>query len=360
MFKSAKILRILALCLLPLNCFAVTLEEKIGQMVMIGFHGSTPEDFTIGELPSFIKSGAVGGLIFYRHNILDPDQLSALLSFLKSRQNEVPLFLAIDQEGGRVQRLNSKNGYRDFSSAKEISKMSFQESFSHYSSMAELISSAGFNLNLGPVVDLDFGELSPAIGKLDRSYSNNIEYVTQFATSFVDAHREHGILTCLKHAPGHGSARSDSHLGVTDITDYWSEAELDPYRALIAKGKTDMIMSAHVMLRNIDPTYPATLSQLILREHFRFKTGWDGVIISDDLQMQAISDHFGLEKAVIHAINAGIDILLFSNFKSFGVKLPLKVREIILQAIDKHEISEEQIDHSFERIMALKKRIHRS
>ena len=168
--------------------------------------------------------------------------------------------------------------------------------------------------------------------------------------------QDEGIIPTLKHFPGHGSSTTDTHLDFTDITASWSEKELEPYSALIASGYHDPIMTAHVFNGKLDPVYPATLSKAILNGILRTRLGFKGVIISDDMQMKAIADRYGLETAIRLAIDAGVDILLFGNNTSYDPAITTKATEIIRSLLKKKIITEERIDRSYQRIMELKKR----
>ena len=175
------------------------------------------------------------------------------------------------------------------------------------------------------------------------------------ALAFIDAHHAHGVLCTLKHFPGHGSSTADSHKGFVDVTSTWSLRELKPYRDIIAAGKADAIMTAHVFNANIDPDYPATLSHNTITGILRGELGYDGVVISDDMQMGAIRDYYGFEEGVELAIHAGVDIISIAN--QTGTYDPLLHERgfaAIQQAVEAGRISPARIDESYRRIMALK------
>ena len=193
------------------------------------------------------------------------------------------------------------------------------------------------------------------IGALGRSFSANPDTVVFHAGIFIDEHQKRGILNGCKHFPGHGSATADSHLGLTDVTQTWSEIELEPYRQLIKAGKCPMVMSAHVFNQNLDTAYPATLSHKILTGILRGQLGFNGVIVSDAMEMKAITEQYGQEEAIGLAINAGCDILVFSNnISEYNPDVVPDVVSIILALVDEGKISEQRIDQSYERIMQLK------
>jgi beta-N-acetylhexosaminidase len=285
--------------------------------------------------------------------------------------------LAVDQEGGKVQRLNAKNGFKDYKSAKDVAKtFAPKQAFSHYADMAKTTADAGFNVVFGPVVDLDHNPtldsetapVNPVIGGLERAYSADPKVIVTYARQFIEAHHQHGILTSLKHFPGHGLAPSDTHIDLTDVTNtYEADLELAPYEALAANGLIDMVMTAHVMMRNLDDNHPATLSPTILKELLRESNHpYDGVVISDDLFMGAIQKNYSFEEIVLLAVEAHVDILLFSintaaqkginaeNQKPVDANLLDKVIDIIEGAIQSGRLTQERINKSYERIIKMK------
>jgi beta-N-acetylhexosaminidase len=332
-----------------------SLETKIGQMIMLGFAGTDSDNIELISKEQ-IADGEIGGILILPSNIVDCAQLQGLIKDIKSIPTVYPLLVAIDQEGGRVSRLNKAKGFMDFPSHKEVARTRMpREAFLLYLRMAGIVKELGINLNLAPVVDLDINPDSPAVGKMDRSFSANPDIVYTYARQFIVAHRKMGVLTALKHYPGHGSAKDDSHLGLVDITGTWKKSELIPYRTLIKKGLADTVMCAHVVNSDIDDKYPASLSVRHIEENLRESLGFDGVIITDDLQMKAISNMYTLEEVVINSVNAGCDILLFANYFNSDSEMARKVKEIIIRAARDGKIKRERIEESFRRIMELKK-----
>ncbi len=335
----------------------VSLERKIGQMIMIGFRGVDIDNATLISEKQ-VTRGEIGGVLILPYNIENRKQFLKLIKDIKSIKTTYPLLVAIDQEGGKICRLNDANGFTSFPSSKEVARAKTpREAFKLYLKMAGIIKGTGINLNLAPVVDLDINPDSPAIGKIERSFSADPNIVLSYAEQFISAHRETGVLTSVKHYPGHGSAGNDTHLGFTDVTGTWKKIELIPYRELIKKGLVDTVMTAHVVNADVDDKYPASLSEKHVEENLRGRLGFDGVIITDDLQMGAVSNIYPLEDIVINAINSGSDILLFANYFNLDPKISGKVRKIIIQAIDEGKIKRERIEESFQRIMKLKKKL---
>jgi len=291
------------------------LDAYIGQKIMVGFKGTTPQDPEVQQLSALIQSGKVGGIIFFAYNIKSPHQIRKLTQHFLSLKTPTPIMLAIDQEGGKVQRLSAKNGFEDFDSAKQVTaKNNGAQVYAH---MAKVVKDAGFNVALGPVVDLesnDAGVMNPVIGKLERSYSADPNIVVRQSVQFVKAMHQRGILTALKHFPGHGLASGDTHAGLVNVTATFKQAELQPYYDLVANYPecVDMIMTAHVMHKKYDTLCPATLSPEILGTLLR-KRGYDGVIISDCLYMGAITQNFNFDTIIKQATLAGVDIMIFSR-----------------------------------------------
>lgn len=342
----------------------VSLEQKIGQMLLVGFRGMTVD--ANSSIIQDIQAGKVGGIVLFdydvinkefKRNIESPEQVKALVGALQEAA-DTPLFLSIDQEGGKVLRLKPSYGFPFIPSAYYLGQLNDPDSTRYYAELnAQNLADLGFNLNFAPVVDLDTLRDSGVIGRYERSFSKNAGVVTRNAQIVIDAHRAAGVIPVLKHFPGHGSSRDDSHLGMTDVTDTWTEVELEPYRQLLDEDYPGAVMTAHVFNRRIDVDYPATLSTKamnILRDTF----GYQGVIVSDDMQMKAIADEYGLEQAIVLCINAGVDVLCFGNNLGYDEQIPEKFQQIILSAIAAGKVSPDRIEASYRRIMKLKAPLH--
>jgi beta-N-acetylhexosaminidase len=341
-----------------------TLREKIGQLLNVGFRGCRTEECALAAHD--ICEHHVGGVILFdqemadasrgRRNIESPAQVKALLAFLQS-QARLPLLTSIDQEGGRVNRLKPDYGFPASISHEELGRRNDPaETYRQAAATATTLASVGLNLNLAPVVDLDAHPDNPIIKGKGRSFAADPEIVAHHAAEFVRAHRDHGVLTCAKHFPGHGSARGDTHLGLVDVTTTWHERELIPFRRLIAAGQCDAIMSAHVFNAKLDPDFPATLSRAVITGILREQLGFKGVITSDDMEMKAISSQYGLEKSVPAAIEAGIDVLCFGNNMSYDPEIAAKAIAILERAVQSGRIAEARIDQSYQRVLALKRK----
>lgn len=351
---------LLFFCLAVLPAEADELDVMIGQMLMAGFRGDTADhDSTIIK---DIKERHLGGVILFDYdvvlgkagrNIKNPDQVRRLTHDLYAAA-EIPLLIAVDQEGGKVQRLKAKYGFRESPSAKALGKMKDHEVFQAGSMVGKTLFDAGFNLNFAPVADVDVNPDSPAIGKLERSFSPDPGRVARCNELFLEAMAAQEILGCLKHFPGHGSAGTDSHLGVTDVTETWSGKELLPYEMLIRSGKAKVVMTAHIFNATLDSKYPATLSHKIITGLLRNRLGFGGVVITDDMNMKAITSRFGREEAIGLAINAGADVLLFGNNLVYDRDIVKKAHAIVRKLVEKGVVSRERINASYARIMRLK------
>jgi len=209
-------------------------------------------------------------------------------------------------------------------------------------------------------VDLAINPDNPIIAGVDRAYSDDGATVARYAEEVIRAHRKNHIATALKHFPGHGSSKEDTHNGMADVTNTWLEDELTPYRILNDRGLIDGVMSSHIINKKLDPAgLPGTLSKPILTGVLREKIGYDGVVYSDDMQMKAITLHYGLEKAVQLGIEAGLDILIFSNnIQDSEERTVDAVHDIIRKLVENGTLSEDRIDESYRRIIRLKRMIN--
>lgn len=340
------------------------LAEKIGQMLMIGFRGLEVDQNS--SIVRDIQKGLVGGVVIFDYdvalespvrNVQSPEQLKNLVDDLQAAGPDT-LLVAVDQEGGKVVRLKEKYGFPPTVSQQWLGTANDPELTYEYAlKTAETLKDMGINLNLAPVVDVNVNPDNPVIGGLKRSFSSDPDKVAVHAAEVIKAHRDSNILTALKHFPGHGSSTGDSHHGFTDVTNTWQELELRPYELLFASPGVDMVMTAHVFNSHLDPVWPATLSPAVLTGLLRENLGYEGVIISDDMQMGAIHDEYGLETALEQTIKAGADIIIFGNNLVYDPDIAWKARDIIIGLVREGHISEDRIEESYERIIQLKSRL---
>lgn len=340
----------------------MSLDEKIGQMILIGFRGTSIEESE--SLKYDLEKVKVGSVILFDYdaklkirgrNISSPEQVKKLNRDIQ-KHAKIPVFISVDEEGGMVSRLKERYGFTAKKSAMELGKSSLEEAIPTMNHLASELKENHFNMNFAPLVDVNVNPDNPVIGKVKRSFSENEEVVADFAEQMVEIQNSKNIVSVLKHFPGHGSSTSDSHLGLVDVTESWESRELFPYQKLIIDNKVDMIMSAHVYQRHLDPEYPATLSQIVLTGLLREKLGFRGVTISDDMNMGAIRDHFGREDAYLLAINAGIDILLIGNNIEYDKNAAKFALEVVRRYVKEGKISEKRIEESVRRILILKEK----
>lgn len=335
-----------------------SLDVKIGQMLLVGYPGPELDSTLLEE----VRTGKAGSIILFEKNV--PKSATAFATLKKvlwtyQKAAPVPLLICIDQEGGRVNRLKDKYGFPRSITASAMGKSGTLDSVRFYAeSTASNLAGLGFNVNFAPCVDVNVNPNNPVIAKSGRSFSADADSVALLAREYINQHRKYGVITVLKHFPGHGSSTADSHLGMADVTSTWTEMELLPYTKLMSQGYVDAVMSAHIVNRNLEPKgYPGTLSRRVLDSLLRKRMSYDGVVFSDDMQMHAITKYYGLDEAVKLAINGGIDILCFSNNIANSEERTVgKVHATIKSMVLKGEIPKSRIDESYRRITTLKQK----
>jgi beta-N-acetylhexosaminidase len=343
----------------------VSLDVKIGQMLLVGFRGFTVKQSA--PIVQDIQDRQIGGVILFdydvaqkrrKRNIQSPAQVRALVEALQG-YSKTPLLVAIDYEGGKINRLREQFGFpATFSHQYFGEKNDPAFTYKEASKMAQTLADLGINLNFAPVVDVNTNPDNPIIGKLERSFSADPDIVTKHAIEYIKAHHSQKILCSLKHFPGHGSSVADSHLGMADVTETWAHLELEPYKKMIQAGEVDAIMTAHVFNKTLDPNDPATLSKPTVTGLLRKQLGFEGIVFSDDMQMKAIASHYGLETAVRKVIEAGVDILVIgNNTGDFVPDIAERVIAIIKGLVQNGTLSEQRIEESYQRILLMKQRL---
>ena len=339
------------------------LDLMIGQTIMVGFSGQSEHEPGVKAVRDQLAKGVIGGVVLYPENISSPRQLRLLTAYLLNANSTLVPFIAVDQEGGRVQRLDRRTGHAHYPSAQKMGRdatLTPEKARSTYGGMAKELAGAGINLNFGPVVDLSLNPWNAVIARRKRSYGSDPTTVTSLARSFIAAHREANVATVAKHFPGHGSSWSDSHKTLPDISRSWQESELEPYAALSHDGLLDMVMVGHLYHPRFSDgeKLPSSLSASAIKAlRAGGYIGFGGVVVSDDMEMGAVRDHYSLEDRVVRALNAGIDLLVFSNVKSRDTDLGVKLHEIIATAVRDGRIPRARIEAAYERIAALKRRL---
>ena len=354
-----------------LGCLGTPEEEDrldlwIGQMLMVGFRGT---DLKEGDpFLQAVKDLHLGGVVLFDRdvptrsplrNIVSPEQVQELTAQLQAVA-EVPLLIAIDQEGGQIARLKARHGFSATPSQAELGRWDDQaRTRSSAREVGELLASLGINLNFAPVLDLAVNPDNPIIAALERSYGAEPDRVERHARWTIQEFHRAGVLSAVKHFPGHGASKEDSHLGLPDVTHLWSETELEPFSALLSEQLPDLVMMAHLYSAQWDETYPATLSDAVITGMLRQQLGFEGVVVSDDMKMGAIAQNYSLEESIELAVKAGVDILLFgNNSSSYDPQIAQKAVNILRDLVESGTLSRGRIEQSYQRIVDLKEKLN--
>lgn len=310
-----------------------------GRMVMVGVRGAAPGDADLErDLEACRRAGVSAIILFDREassgaarNIRDPRQTRALTEHIRRRLGASTI-IGVDQEGGAVARLKEAAGFGASVSAETFAWLSADEQFAAAERLASDVAATGCDLNFAPCVDVAVDPENPIITRLGRAYSDDPEIVTACARRMIEAHQRAGLATCLKHYPGHGSSRGDTHLGGVDITDTFDpERELAPYAALVNEAQRrdwrTCVMTAHVLDRAVDPDRPASLSRAHM-DRLREEIGFEGVVVTDSLDMGAVAGNMTIEDATVQAVDAGADLVLHCN-NGPGEKRPCPAEGIV-------------------------------
>lgn len=325
----------------------MTLDEKIGQLVLVGMDGYELND----NITTLIESYNVGGVILYGKNIKDSSQLISLINSLKKNNlsNKAPLFVSVDEEGGSVSRL-----------PKEIKKLPTSRSigetldtniaFETGRLIGQALNSFGYNMNYAPVLDIDSNPLNPVIG--NRSYGQTADIVSSMGMAALKGIKSEGIIPVIKHFPGHGDTSVDSHIGLPVVNHdikRLNSFEIIPFKNAIDNG-ADVVMVAHILLPQIDNKYPASMSDIIIADILRKDLGFGGVVITDDITMGAIEKNYNIGDAAVRSIVAGTDIILVGH----NYNMQIEVLNSLKNAANSGIISMDRIDESVYRILNLK------
>lgn len=351
----------LALLSLPVTAHAATLEQMAGQMIVVGFQGDDVGDAAVGSLRDELAAGRLGGVMLLKINVKSLDAVAAMNAAFRAASPALLPFITLDQEGGAVERLTKEVGFKEIPNAAAIAAgNSPEQAEAIYAEMASAIAELGFTVNFGPVADVNLNKDNQIIAKFGRAFSDDPAVVARYDAAFIEAHHAAGLLTALKHFPGHGSSTADSHEGFVDITQTWQLAELDPYRALMADNLVDMVMVGHLYHADYSDAgtqTPSSLSPQWITGVLREELGYDGVVISDDLEMGAIRDHLTLKQTITMAVRAGMDVLLFSNTAKYRASLGQEILDILVAEAEADPAFAARIGESYERIVQLKSRI---
>ncbi len=323
----------------------MTLDEQIGQLFILGFEGTLPT----ASLTDWLKAFRPGGVLLLGRNITQPAQLLRLTTGLQAASPGAPLFIGVDQEGGKVSRLPPPFTQFPGQPALGLCRLpSLAYAFGEVT--AEELRAIGCNLNLAPVLDVLTNPKNPAIS--GRAFGDDPLLVSELGLAVVAGLQDHGVLACGKHFPGHGDTDSDSHRALPRVgqsRDRLQAVECRPFVHATQNG-LEVLMTAHVVYEHLDPKRPATLSPVILAELLRQTFKFDGLVMSDDLTMRAITDHVAVEKAAVQALVAGVDLLLIAHDRAAQER----ARAAVVAAVKKGTISDERLEESLARIRRVK------
>ncbi len=330
---------------------AMTVEEKVGQLLIGGFEGTEIGD----QATRLVQEYQVGGLILYGRNIAGAGQLVTLTNGLKALNGDgIPLFLSIDQEGGGVDRMPPE--VRRTPGAYCVGQTGSVPAAQSYGDvLAAECAAFGLNLDFAPVLDVWSNPGNTVIGQ--RAFSADARTVAGLGPAAARRMMDQGVIPVVKHFPGHGDTAVDSHVGLPVVDkspEELEETELIPFRAAIQSAGTDgqvpAVMVAHILLTQLDPERPASLSPAVVTGLLREELGFAGAVLTDDLTMGAVTQSYGLGEAAVLAVEAGCDILLVCH----GQDSVPAVRTALLEAAASGRITAERLDESVYRILRLK------
>lgn len=334
---------------IKLQISKMTLEEKIGQMVMAGIDSYNFDE----NSRKIIQDYNVGGFIILGQNVQSTKQLLNLMNSLKSTNsnNKIPLFLSVDQEGGRIERLPSE--FKKFPTNKTIGGINNEKfSFNVGSALGEEVKAFGFNMDFAPVLDINSNPKNPVIG--DRSFGDNADVVTRLGIQTMIGIKSQKVIPVVKHFPGHGDTAVDSHIGLPTVNNDIARLksfELKPFSEAVKNG-ADVVMIAHILMPKIDAQNPASFSKTIISDILRKQLNFNGVVITDDMTMGAIMKNYNIGEAAVKSVNAGSDIILVAH--EFNNEVA--VLDALKNASNKGTISKERINESVYRILKLKEK----
>lgn len=326
-------------------------NEDIGNLFIVGFHGTTPS----AEILKLIHEYHIAGVILFSRNIESPRQVWKLTQALQLEAKKAgyiqPLLIGVDQENGVVRRLSS--GFTKFPGAMAIAATGKIENASKvYSYSAQELKAVGINWNFAPVADVNTNALNPVIGV--RSFGDTPPVVAQYVRSAIDGIQSEGICSSVKHFPGHGDTETDSHIGLPILNKSLSDlesGELIPFIAGIQSGVAS-IMVSHIVFSQLDEVFPSSLSRNIMTDLLRQKLSFEGVIVTDDLEMDAIKENFGTVSAAIKALQNGADLAMISHHYDMQRAALEKAKK----AVDDGELDREIIEKKISRIAEIRKK----
>ncbi|MDD3344677.1 MAG: glycoside hydrolase family 3 N-terminal domain-containing protein [Sulfurospirillaceae bacterium] len=353
-----KSLLLLFLFLMPLFATNPSLEEVAAQMIVVGFDGQKEGDKWVEQIAKDIKRNKIGGVILDDKNIQNTAQLKKLTSYLKAQTSSLPLLVIASQEGGSDSLFDSKKGFTRYPSAQEMANTKdIDESAQLYQQMSEELFACGVNVNFSPVLDLSPKVQMNALSNSSRRYSSYEEIVTTYAMLSLKAQKNAQIAPVVKYFPSAGANLIDGFNSEVDMSKDWRFEQLKPYYDLITYEKLDAVLMSHVMQKELDDKFPALMSSNIIQKLLREKMHFEGVVFADNLRTSSIPMQFDFKQRIIKSVNAGVDILVFSNYFADNASMPFAVQKILLDAVKTGEISKERMMLSYTRIKAFKEKI---
>lgn len=317
---------------------------NLGQLFITGISGLT---LTNNE-KDILEKENIGGIIFFAHNYEEPAQLVELTNEIKSLNTKAPLFLSVDQEGGRVQRF--KSGFTVFPPMYELAKKlkSPKAIYELHSIMGKELAACGINLNFSPCTDIWTNQKNTVIG--DRAFGNTADEVEKYTSAAIRGLQSQNVLACAKHFPGHGMTFKDSHFDLPHVTSSLKELEEHEIIPFIkaAKSKVHFVMMAHLLVDSIDKEYPTSLSAnayQLLRKYLKYQD----VIISDDMEMKAVADQYGYGEAAVKALSAGCDQLIYRSMESM-----LEGYQGITKAFEQGQLDQLEFKQKLDRVQRIK------
>lgn len=344
-----------ALYTAPAFAAQASLDTLVGNCLVLGFLGDHAQAEGAARLEDDLAVGRVGGVLFLRHNARSRDGVLGLSQRFRSAAPNA--WLAIDQEGGFVQRLTDEMGFTDIPTAEALAEMGLDAARPVFAQAARELAQSGFSMNLAPVADLRH-DGNEVIDRWARAFGDDPDTVAAFCGAFIEAMEGEGVACAIKHFPGHGRSQGDSHDGFVDISETWGEVEAAPFERLIEQDKAHLIMGGHLINRRLDPSgRPVTLSAPVLQGLLREQMGYRGAVITDDLDMGAIRNQYSREQAIVDSLAAGNDLLLISNSADADPDLPRRAVDWVGAAIEDGRLSLDRLIDANARIAALKSQV---
>ncbi|MCD8544652.1 glycoside hydrolase family 3 N-terminal domain-containing protein [Sulfurospirillum sp. hDNRA2] len=353
-----RIFLLTALCLSLACAKSTSLEEMIAQMIVIGFDGTKESDKWVEQVAKDIKREKIGGVFLTEKNIQNVAQLKKLTDYLKAQAPaDAALIVAVEHDGSDANLFSLKKGFAPAYGANEIAtSKDVNETASIYDAMCSSMAKGGVNVNLAPVLDLQ-RKIAGNAKESERSYASYEEIVTTYALLFIDAMYRNGMTPVVKYFPYAGANLWDDFSSRADASASWRFEQLKPYYDLIAYDKIDAVLMSHAKINDLDPKEPSLFSKTIIQNLLRDKMHFKGVVFVHNLRTDSLPNTLDFKQRVIRSVQAGGDILVFTNYFADNASMPFTVQKILLDAVRSGEISQASIEQSYARILTFKKNL---